>query len=321
MATENSATENSATEKLATEKLATENSATVERVGFVGLGVMGFPMAGHLAEAGHEVTVFNRTSEKARAWVDRFGGSRASTPAEAASGASFVFLCVGNDDDVHAVATGSDGVLEGLAASAILVDHTTASALLAEELAAAAAERGVGFLDAPISGGQIGAEKGTLTVMVGGGEDVFERARPVIEVYARRVALLGPAGSGQRTKMVNQIAIAGLLQGLSEGLHFAKAAGLDAKAVVDVISKGAAQSWQMDNRAETMIDDEFEHGFAVEWMQKDLGMALDEARRNGSHLPVTALVDQFYGEVAAMGGKRWDTSSLIQRLERLRRKE
>ena len=310
-----------ATEDSAAEKSATENLATVQRVGFVGLGVMGFPMAGHLAEAGHEVTVFNRTTEKARAWVDRFGGCRASTPAEAARDASFVFLCVGNDDDVHAVATGPDGVLEGLAANAILVDHTTASALLAEELAAEAEERRVGFLDAPISGGQIGAEKGILTVMVGGEEEVFERARPVIEVYARRVALLGPAGSGQRTKMVNQIAIAGLLQGLSESLHFAKAAGLDAKAVVDVISKGAAQSWQMDNRAETMIDDEFDHGFAVEWMQKDLGMALDEARRNGSHLPLTALVDQFYGEVAAMGGKRWDTSSLIQRLERLRRNQ
>ena len=307
-----------ATEDLATETPATETPAKGQRVAFIGLGVMGFPMAGHLASAGHDVTVFNRTTEKAATWVDRHGGSRAATPAEAASDASLVFLCVGNDNDVRDVASGPDGALGGMTAGAILVDHTTASARLAEELFDAAAEKGVGFLDAPISGGQVGAEKGTLTVMVGGEEGDFERARPVIDIYAQRVALLGPAGSGQRTKMVNQIAIAGLLQGLSEGLHFAKAAGLDAKAVVDVISKGAAQSWQMDNRAETMIDGEFDYGFAVEWMQKDLGMALDEARRNGAHLPVTALVDQFYGEVVAMGGRRRDTSSLIQRLERLR---
>ena len=292
--------------------------AEQERAAFVGLGVMGFPMAGHLARAGFEVTIFNRTSSRAELWLKTYAGSQASTPAEAASAADIVLTCVGNDEDVRAVTTGPGGVIEGIREGAILVDHTTASAGLAEELEVAARDRGAGFLDAPVSGGQAGAEQGILTVMVGGDEETFRRAEPVIDAYARRVALLGPAGSGQRTKMVNQIAIAGLLQGLSEALHFAKAAGLDPAAVVDVISKGAAQSWQMENRAQTMIDGEFDYGFAVEWMQKDLGMALEEARGNGAHLPVTALVDQFYGEVAALGGRRWDTSSLIQRLERLR---
>ena len=289
-----------------------------ERAAFIGLGVMGFPMAGHLAEAGFEVTVFNRTSSRAELWLETYAGRQASSPAEAARDADIVLTCVGNDEDVRAVTTGPGGVLEGIRAGAILVDHTTASADLAEELEAAAKDRGAGFLDAPVSGGQAGAEQGILTVMVGGQEEIFLRAEPILRTYARRVALLGPAGSGQRTKMVNQIAIAGLLQGLSEALHFAKAAGLDPTAVVDVISKGAAQSWQMENRAQTMIDGEFDHGFAVEWMQKDLGIALAEAKRHGAHLPVTALIDQFYGEVAALGGRRWDTSSLIQRLERLR---
>ena len=292
--------------------------ANEKSVAFVGLGVMGFPMAGHLAEAGFEVTVFNRTSVRAEQWMERHVGRSASSPAEAARGASVVFVCVGNDDDVRQVVTGRDGVFARMAEGSILVDHTTASANLAEELAEKAGERGLGFLDAPVSGGQVGAEQGVLTVMAGGDEKSFQIVQPIIEVYARRLALMGPAGCGQRTKMVNQIAIAGLLQGLSEALHFAMAAGLDAAAVVDVISKGAAQSWQMDNRAQTMIDGEFDFGFAVEWMQKDLAMALDEGRRNGTHLPVTALVDQFYGEVAAVGGRRWDTSSLIHRLEGLR---
>jgi 3-hydroxyisobutyrate dehydrogenase len=286
-----------------------------EKVGFIGLGVMGFPMAGHLAQAGHEVTVYNRTASKAEEWVARHGGKRAATPAAASAGAAFVFTCVGKDDDVRQVTLGDDGALGGMERGAILVDHTTASALVAREVHGVAEARGVGFLDAPVSGGQAGAEKGQLTVMVGGDEKVFARAEPVIAVYAKRVALLGGPGSGQLTKMVNQICIAGLVEGLAEGLHFAKAAGLDPAAVVDVISKGAAQSWQMENRYATMLRDEYEHGFAVEWMRKDLAIALDEARRNGARLPATALVDQLYGEVVAMGGKRWDTSSLLRRLE------
>jgi 3-hydroxyisobutyrate dehydrogenase-like beta-hydroxyacid dehydrogenase len=284
------------------------------RVAFIGLGVMGAPMAGHWAAAGLEVRVYNRTAERAEAWVATHGGAVASTPAAAAEGADLVAVCVGDDDDVRAVVLGEDGALAGLGEGAILVDHTTASADLARELHAAAAERGVGFLDAPVSGGQAGAENGALTVMVGGDEPVFERARPVIDHYARSVRLLGPAGSGQLTKMVNQICIAGLLEGLSEGLAFAERAGLDAAAVVDVIGKGAAQSWQMDNRSATMIDDAFDFGFAVDWMRKDLAIALAEARRNGARLPVTAVVDQFYADVQARGGGRWDTSSLIRRL-------
>jgi 3-hydroxyisobutyrate dehydrogenase-like beta-hydroxyacid dehydrogenase len=287
-----------------------------EHVAFIGLGVMGFPMAGHLARAGHRVTVYNRTATRAAAWVEQFGGKRSASPAEAAVEAAIVFTCVGNDDDVRQVTLGVDGALAGMQQGALLVDHTTASARLAQELHGEAAARGVGFLDAPVSGGQAGAEKGQLTVMVGGGEREFARAEPVIAVYARRVALLGPAGSGQLTKMVNQICIAGLVEGLAEGLHFAKSAGLDPAAVIDVISKGAAQSWQMENRSATMLADHYDHGFAVEWMRKDLAIALEEARRNGARLPVTALVDQLYGEIVAMGGKRWDTSSLLRRLER-----
>ena len=289
------------------------------KVAFVGLGVMGYPMAGHLQKAGHRVTVFNRTTARAEAWVDEHGGEAAATPAAAAAGAKIVLTCVGNDDDVRAVTMGRDGVFAGLEAGAILVDHTTASATLARELAGIAAERGCGFLDAPISGGQVGAEEGILTIMVGGEEATFARAEPVLEIYARRVARLGPAGAGQLTKMVNQICIAGLVQGLAAGLHFADRAGLDGMAVVDVISKGAAQSWQMENRAQTMIDDHYDHGFAVEWMRKDLAIALAEARSNGARLPVAALVDQFYGDVVALGGRRWDTSSLLRRLESLDR--
>ena len=294
--------------------------AVEERVAFVGLGVMGFPMAGHLAETGLAVTVFNRTTARAAAWVERYGGERAASPAEAAAGAAVVLTCVGNDADVRHVVQGPTGVFAGMKEGSVLVDHTTASATLARELHQEASEKGLGFLDAPISGGQSGAEQGILTVMMGGEEQDFRRVQSIVDVYARRVALMGPAGCGQLTKMVNQIAIAGLLQGLSEALHFAKAADLDPAAVVEVISKGAAQSWQMENRSQMMIDGEFDSGFAVEWMQKDLGMTLAEGRRNGSHLPITALIDQFYGEVAAMGGSRWDTSSLITRLESLRRR-
>ncbi len=275
---------------------------------------MGFPMAGHLSRAGHEVTVYNRTADKARRWCDKHAGEAADSPAEAARGAGIAFTCVGNDDDVRSVVLGGDGVLAGLGEGGILVDHTTVSAALARELAGAAAEAGTGFLDAPVSGGQAGAEHGTLTVMAGGDQAAYDQAEPVIDIYARRCRLMGPAGSGQLTKMVNQICIAGLLQGLAEGLDFGRRAGLDGRAVIEAISQGAAQSWQMDNRHETMLDAEFDFGFAVEWMRKDLGIALDEARRNGASLPVTALVDQFYAEVEAMGGRRWDTSSLIARL-------
>jgi 3-hydroxyisobutyrate dehydrogenase len=289
-------------------------SVAAQRVAFLGLGVMGGPMARHLAAAGHAVTVYNRTAEKAAAWVRANGGASASTPREAAGGAGVVFLCVGNDDDVRSVVNGPDGALAGLGNGAVLVDHTTASADVAREIYAAAADAGIGFIDAPVSGGQAGAESGALTVMCGGDEAVFERVAPVIAAYARSCRLLGPSGSGQLTKMVNQICIAGAVQGLAEGVAFAQRAGLDVDAVIDVISKGAAQSWQMDNRAKTMARSEFEFGFAVEWMRKDLGICLDEAGRNGSRLPVTALVDQFYGHVIARGGRRWDTSSLAHLL-------
>jgi 3-hydroxyisobutyrate dehydrogenase-like beta-hydroxyacid dehydrogenase len=285
------------------------------KVAFLGLGVMGAPMARHLARAGHEVVVYNRTASKSLAWVALNGNQAAPTPAEAAAGADVVALCVGNDDDVREVVLGTNGALAAMSAGSILIDHTTASAGLARDLSAACAERSVGFVDAPVSGGQAGAESGQLTVMCGcDDEAVFERAAPVIDAYARSCARMGPAGSGQLTKMVNQICIAGLLQGLAEGINFAQRSGLDVDQVVDVIGKGAAQSWQMDNRAHTMAAGEFDFGFAVEWMRKDLGIVLDEADRNGARLPVTAIVDQFYKQVVAQGGQRWDTSSLISLL-------
>ncbi len=284
-------------------------------IAFLGMGVMGAPMAGHLAKAGHDVVVYNRTAAKSLAWVALHGQQAAPTPAEAAAGAEIVALCVGNDDDVREVVLGPNGALAAMEAGTILVDHTTASAGLARELTAVCAERGIGFVDAPVSGGQAGAENGQLTVMCGCDDaEVFERAAAVIDAYARSCVRLGPAGSGQLTKMVNQICIAGLLQGLAEGINFARLAGLDVDQVVEVIGQGAAQSWQMDNRARTMAADEFDFGFAVEWMRKDLGIVLDEADRNGARLPVTALVDQFYKAVAASGGDRWDTSSLIRLL-------
>lgn len=276
---------------------------------------MGFPMAGHLKRAGHDVAVFNRTTTKAQQWTEQYGGRVGATPAEAVLGAEVVMLCVGNDDDVRAVVYGEHGVLNSMPTGSILVDHTTASADLARELAAACAQRGIGFLDAPVSGGQAGAQNGALTIMVGGEAVHFARAEPVLKHYAKSVRLLGPAGSGQLAKMVNQICIAGVVQGLAEALHFANCAGLDAKAVLDVISKGAAQSWQMENRGYTMVDGQFDFGFAVDWMRKDLSITLNEARRNGAQLPVTALVDQFYSEVQALGGSRQDTSSLIRRLK------
>ncbi len=288
-------------------------------VSFIGLGVMGYPMAGYLARAGHAVTVYNRTAAKADRWAAEYGGATAPTPAASAEGADFVFCCVGNDDDLRAVTTAGDGAFEAMQPGAVFVDHTTTSAAVARELHAEASNRGFSFIDAPVSGGQAGAENGQLTVMIGGDEEAVSRAEPLIACYARMQARLGGPGSGQLAKMVNQICIAGLVQGLAEALDFADRAGLDARAVVDVISKGAAQSWQMDNRARTMIDGEFEFGFAVDWMRKDLGYVLDEARRNGAHLPVTALVDQFYSEVQALGGNRWDTSSLIVPLSKLRR--
>ena len=292
------------------------------KVAFLGLGVMGGPMAGHLAKAGHEVCVYNRTASKAEAWAAANGGCHAPTPAGAARCAEIVFMCLGNDDDVRSVVYGrggedgrdNDGAFAGMAAGSILVDHTTASATLARELDAAARDRGIGFLDAPVSGGQAGAENGVLTVMCGGDQAVFDTARPVIDAFARAVTLLGPAGAGQLTKMVNQICIAGLVQGLSEALNFAQKAGLDGDLVLETISKGAAQSWQMDNRGHTMLRGEFEFGFAVDWMRKDLAITLEEASRNGARVPVTALVDQFYAGVQALGGNRWDTSSLIQLL-------
>jgi len=289
------------------------------KVTFIGLGVMGYPMAGYLARAGHSVTVFNRTTAKAERWVAEFGGATAATPAAAAEGAEFVFCCVGNDDDLRSVTTGEGGAFNGIQSGAVFVDHTTTSAEVARELHGKARRQGFSFVDAPVSGGQAGAENGQLTVMIGGDEDAVARAAPLIDCYARMQARLGDAGSGQLAKMVNQICIAGLVQGLAEALNFAERASLDAQAVVDVISKGAAQSWQMDNRARTMIAGEFDFGFAVEWMRKDLGYVLGEARRNGAHLPVTALVDQFYSEVQALGGNRWDTSSLIVPLRRMQK--
>jgi len=286
------------------------------KAAFVGLGVMGYPMAGYLANAGHEVAVFNRTSSKADAWVGQHGGVRADTPSAAAANAEIVFSCVGNDDDVRAVLLGDEGVLQGIDDGSIIVDHTTASAVVAREVCDVAAARNVGFLDAPLSGGQAGAENGQLTIMVGGDEDVFQRALPVMDCYAKACTLIGPVGSGQLAKMVNQICIAGVVQGLSEGLHFAKRVGLDPAKVIGAISKGAAQSWQMENRWETMIRNEFEFGFAVEWMRKDLKIALEEAERNGVKLDMTKLVDGYYAEVQELGGNRWDTSSLIARLEK-----
>jgi 3-hydroxyisobutyrate dehydrogenase-like beta-hydroxyacid dehydrogenase len=292
------------------------NSTDKPAVAFIGLGVMGGPMAGHLAAAGYPVTVYNRTRSKAEAWLGRHPGRVAATPAEAASAAELVFACVGNDDDLRAVTRGDDGAFGTLRPGSIFIDHTTASADVARELYASAAERGCPFLDAPVSGGQAGAENGQLTVMVGGDTEPFERARPAIEQYARAVTLMGPAGAGQLTKMVNQISIAGLVQALAEALNFAQRAGLDADRVLDVISKGAAQSWQMENRGGTMLRDEFDFGFAVDWMRKDLDICLAEARRNGSRLPVTALVDQFYAALQERGGNRWDTSSLMRLLTR-----
>ncbi len=285
------------------------------RTAFIGLGVMGFPMAGHLTKGGHSVTVYNRTPAKADQWQAEYGGNAAPTPRQAAEGADFVFTCVGNDDDLRSVVLGEEGALEGMADGAVFVDHTTASADVARELFEAAKAKGIDAIDAPVSGGQAGAENGALTVMCGGEPAAFERAKPVIDCFARACRLMGPAGSGQLTKMVNQICIAGLVQGLSEGMNFGLKAGLDMTTVIDVISKGAAQSWQMDNRAQTMCDGKFDFGFAVDWMRKDLGIAIEEARRNGARLPVAALVDQFYAQVQARGGNRWDTSSLIARLK------
>ncbi|MCH8239616.1 MAG: NAD(P)-dependent oxidoreductase [Proteobacteria bacterium] len=289
----------------------------MSKVAWIGLGVMGAPMAGHIrGKSGHELVVYNRTAAKAKKWVDRYGGESAATPAQAASDADLVFICVGNDDDLRAVTLGRDGVFNSLKEGAIAVDNTTASASIARELYQAARDKNAHFLDAPVSGGQAGAENGVLTVMVGGDEDVFARAEPVIGCYARAVNLIGPAGSGQLTKMVNQICIAGLVQGLAEGLHFAKISGLDIAKVIGTISKGAAQSWQMENRWETMIKGEFDHGFAVDWMRKDLAICVDEARRNGASLPVTATIEQYYSQIQRAGGNRWDSSSLITLLER-----
>ncbi|WP_417844199.1 NAD(P)-dependent oxidoreductase [Thalassospira sp.] len=281
---------------------------------FIGLGVMGYPMAGHLQKSGHSVTVYNRTTAKAEKWAAEFGGTFAATPAKAAKDAEFVFCCVGNDDDLRSVITGPDGALAGMSAGTILVDHTTASANVARELYQLAARQDVSMIDAPVSGGQAGAENGVLTVMCGGDQTAFDKAAPVIDAFARSCKLMGETGSGQLTKMVNQICIAGLVQGLSEAMNFGNKAGLDMTKVIDVISKGAAGSWQMENRGQTMVDGKFDFGFAVDWMRKDLGICLDEAGRNGARLPVTALVDQFYAQVQGRGGNRWDTSSLIDLL-------
>ncbi|OSQ48616.1 NAD(P)-dependent oxidoreductase [Marivita geojedonensis] len=284
------------------------------KVAFLGLGVMGYPMAGHLVKAGHEVTVYNRTAAKAEAWAAEYGGSHAATPREAAAGCEFVMSCVGNDDDLRSVCVGEDGAFAGMGDGSIFVDHTTVSAKVTRELYDAASDRGIAFVDAPISGGQAGAENGVLSVMCGGDQPAYDKAEPIIDAYARICRRIGESGAGQMTKMCNQIAIAGLVQGLSEALHFAEKAGLDGRAVVEVISQGAAGSWQMSNRYETMIDDKFDHGFAVDWMRKDLGICLDTADEVGASLPVTALVDQFYKDVQKLGGGRWDTSSLIKRL-------
>jgi 3-hydroxyisobutyrate dehydrogenase len=287
------------------------------KVAFLGLGVMGAPMAGHLVKAGHEVCVFNRTTSKAEAWAEKYGGRFAPTPREAVAGAEFVMACVGNDDDLRSVTVGANGAFEGMDKGALFVDHTTVSAAVTDELYAAAKDHGIGFVDAPISGGQAGAENGVLSIMCGGDQADYDRAEPIMAAYARICRRIGESGAGQKTKMCNQIAIAGLVQGLSEALHFANSAGLDGRAVVEVISQGAAGSWQMSNRYETMLDDHFDHGFAVDWMRKDLGICLSAANENGASLPVTALVDQFYKEVQKMGGGRWDTSSLFKRLEKL----
>ncbi len=283
---------------------------------FIGLGVMGYPMAGHLQKAGHDVTVYNRTSAKAEKWVSEFGGSSAPTPAEAAKGAEFVFSCVGNDDDLRSVMLGDGGMFAGMDKGSVLIDNTTASADVARELYAAAKDMGISFIDAPVSGGQAGAENGVLTVMCGGDQDAFDRAAPIIDAFAKSCKLMGESGAGQLTKMVNQICIAGLVQGLSEGVNFGVKAGLDMEKVLDVISKGAAGSWQMENRGSTMVENKFDFGFAVDWMRKDLGICLEESKRNGARLPVTALVDQFYAQVQERGGNRWDTSSLIDLLAR-----
>jgi 3-hydroxyisobutyrate dehydrogenase-like beta-hydroxyacid dehydrogenase len=286
-----------------------------QRVAFLGLGVMGYPMAGHLARAGHQVTVYNRTAAKAAAWAAEYGGSSAPTPAQAAQSADIVFACVGNDDDLRSVTVGDHGAFSGMKPGALFVDHTTASASGARELYATAQARGLHFVDAPVSGGQAGAVNGALTVMCGGDEAAFNAMKPVAMAYSKAVTLVGASGAGQLAKMVNQTAIAGLVQGLSEAIAFGLRAGLDMKLVLDVIGKGAAQSWQMDNRGKTMVDGKFDFGFAVDWMRKDLGLVLEEARRNGAKLPVTALVDQFYADVQTAGGQRWDTSSLITRLK------
>ena len=288
----------------------------MSKVAWIGLGVMGYPMAGHIREkGGHDLIVYNRTAAKASKWADQYGGETAATPAEAAKDADLIFCCVGNDDDLREVTTGPDGAFSTMRDGAIFIDNTTASAGVARELYAAAKEKGAGFLDAPVSGGQAGAENGVLTVMVGGDEDVYERAEPVIDCYARMIKLQGPSGAGQLTKMVNQICVVGVVQGLAEGIHFAKQAGLDIPAVIETISKGAAQSWQMENRWETMMNGEFDHGFAVDWMRKDLSIVLGEGRSNGANLPMTALIEQFYSEIQRMGGGRWECSSLLKRLE------
>ncbi|SEW43651.1 3-hydroxyisobutyrate dehydrogenase [Cognatiyoonia koreensis] len=285
------------------------------KLAFLGLGVMGYPMAGHLQKAGHDVTVYNRTTAKAEAWVKEHGGSMGKTPAEAAKGAAFVMACVGNDDDLRSVCLGDDGAFSAMDSGTTFVDHTTVSAAVTRELYAAAKDAGIAFVDAPISGGQAGAENAQLSVMCGGDQDAYDKAELVIDVYSKMCKRIGDSGAGQMTKMCNQIAIAGLVQGLSEALHFAQKAGLDGRAVVDVISQGAAGSWQMSNRYETMLDDKWDHGFAVDWMRKDLGICLSTANENGASLPVTALVDQFYKDVQKLGGGRWDTSSLLKRLQ------
>jgi 3-hydroxyisobutyrate dehydrogenase-like beta-hydroxyacid dehydrogenase len=290
---------------------------TKQKVAFIGLGVMGYPMAGYLAKAGHDVTVYNRTTTKAEKWVEQYGGNLAPTPAAASDAAEVVFACVGNDDDLRAVTIGENGIFSTLKEGGLFIDHTTTSADVARELAKIAQEKGVGFMDAPVSGGQAGAENGALTVMLGGSEENYQRAQPLIDCFSKMHKLMGPVGNGQLTKMVNQICIAGVLQGLSEAVHFSKTSGLDTNDVIEVISKGAAQSWQMENRASTMIKNEFDFGFAVDWMRKDLGIVLNEGRNSGAHLPLTALVDQFYGEVQAIGGGRWDTSSLVAVLEKI----
>ena len=294
----------------------TYDTPAPRRCAFLGLGVMGHPMAGHLARAGHHVTVYNRTTSKAAAWAQEYGGASAATPREAAAGAEFVFACVGNDDDLRAVTVAADGAFAGMAPGAVFIDHTTASAEVARELFAAAKTRGLHFIDAPVSGGQAGAVNGVLTVMCGGDAAAFEAMKPVTLSFAKAVTRIGDSGAGQLAKMVNQVAIAGMVQALAEAIAFGQRAGLDMPLVLDVIGKGAAQSWQMDNRGKTMAEDQFDFGFAVDWMRKDLGLVLDEARRNGAQLPVTALVDQFYCEVQALGGQRWDTSSLIRRLKK-----